>query len=127
VKATLSNKLLLATVKQYAVDFMVEEGFAPGGIDVRDQFVLETAMRAIRISFKYPAKVLQQDREIVRYPATLWSHLLHSIGLGKYATYNAVLLNEHFAFPHIELPDNLKCGATVCFDYRTVTLGKVEL
>jgi hypothetical protein len=127
MNATISKRLFLATVQQFAVDFMVDEGLSPGGIEVRDYYVLESAMRAIRISFKYPAHVLQQDREIARYPATLWSHLLHSVGLGKYATYKAVLLNEHFAFPHIELPDNLKIGAQVCFDYRTVTLGKVEL
>lgn len=106
---------------------MVEQGFAKSGIEAHEQFLLDTAMRAIRISFKYPAKVLQQDREIARYPATLWSHLLQSVGLGKYATYKAVLLNEHFAFPHIELPPEMKIGATVCYDYRIVELGKVEL
>lgn len=121
MNAVLSKKLFLATVQQYAVDFMIEEGFAATGIAVYEQSLLETAMRAIRISFQYPAKVLQQDKEIARYPATLWSHLLHSVGLGRYAKYKIVLLNEHFAFPSIELPPELlKIGATVCFNYRTV-------
>ena len=127
MNATLSKKLFLATIQQYAVDFMIEEGFATGGIEAHDQWVLETAMRAIRISFKYPAKVLQQDREIVRYPASVWSHLLISVGLKRYAKYKIVLLNEHLAFPHIELPPELKIGATVCYDYRIAELGKVEL
>lgn len=121
---TLQRRQFLATVRQYAVEFMVDQGFATGGLEVHDRYVLETAMQALRISFKYPAKVLQQDREIARYPATLWSHLLHSIGLGRYARYKAVLLNEHFAFPNIELPPEMKIGATVCYDYRTVDIGK---
>jgi hypothetical protein len=127
MNATISKRLFLATVQQYAVDFMVEEGFAKNGIETHEQWLLDTALRAIRISFKYPAYVLQQDRIIARYPATLWSHLLISVGLRRWAKWKAVLLNEHFAFPHIELPPELKIGATVCYDYRTVTLGKVEL
>lgn len=122
MNATLQKKLFLATVQQRAVDFMVEEGFAPGGIETREWFVIETAMRAIRISFKYPAKVLQQDHEIARYPATLWSHFLHAVGLGRYAVYKRVWLNEHLAFPHIEIPPEMKIGATVCYDYRIAEL-----
>lgn len=121
----IQQKMFLATVQQYAVELMVDEGFATGGLDVSELYQLESAMRVIRINFKYPAKVLQQDREIARYPATLWSYLLHSVRLGKYATYKVVLLNEHFSFPHIELPHNLKIGATVAYDYRTVTIGPV--
>src|SRR5271157_4156553 len=120
MNATLQRKFFLTTVQQYAVDFMVEQGFATGGLEAREQWLLETAMRAIRISFRYPALVLQKDREIARYPATLWSHLLHSVGLGRYARYRRVLLNEHLAFPSIEIPPQLKVGAQVCFDYRTV-------
>lgn len=123
MNATLSKKLFIATVQQYAVDFLVDEGFASGGIKAYEQFQLETAMRQIRISFKYPAGVLQQDREIARYPATLWSHFLSVIGLKRYARYKVVLLNEHFAFPHIELPPELKIGATICYDYRVVNDG----
>lgn len=113
------KRLFLATVRQYAVDFMVEEGFAASGIDVQEQWLLETAMRSLRISFHYPAKVLQENREIARYPATLWSYILVAIGLKKYATYAVVRLNEHLAFPSIELPPELKIGATLCYDYRT--------
>jgi hypothetical protein len=127
MNATVSNRLFLATIQQYAVDFLVDEGFASGGIKAYEQFQLETAMRQLRISFKYPAKVLQQDREIARYPATLWSHLLVSVGLKRWAKWKVVLLNEHFAFPQIELPPELKIGAQVCYDYRIVGLGKVEL
>jgi hypothetical protein len=126
MNATLQREPFLTTVQQYAVDFMIEEGFAKNGVQAHEQYLLETAMRVIRISFKYPAKVLQQDHEIARYPATLWSHLLQSIGLGKYATYKRVLINEHFAFPHIELPPDLKIGASVCYDYHTV-LGPIQL
>jgi hypothetical protein len=120
MNATLSKKLFLATVQQYAVDFMIEEGFAKNGIETHEQWLLDTAMRAIRISFKYPAYVLQQDRIIARYPATLWSHLLHSIGLKRYARYAVVKLNEHLAFPDIEIPEKMKVGMKVLFDYHTV-------
>jgi hypothetical protein len=127
MNATIKKKLFLATVQQYAVDFMVDHGFATGGLDAQEYFVLETAMQAIRISFRYPAQVLQHDQEIARYPATLWSYLLHAVGLGRYARYKVVLLNENLSFPHIEIPPELKIGATVCFDWRIAELGKVEL
>ena len=126
MNATLQRNLFLTTVQQYAVDFMVEQGFATGGLQAHEQWHLESAMRAIRIAFRYPAVVLQKDHEIARYPATLWSHVLDAVGLGKYARYKRVLLNEHLAFPSIEIPPELKVGAQVCFDYRTV-LGPVEL
>jgi hypothetical protein len=93
---------------------------------VDEQFPLDTAMRALRISFKYPAKVLQKDREIACYPATLWSHLLDAVGLKRFATYKRVLLNEHLAFPTIEIPPELKIGMSVCFDYHT-EIGKCEI
>jgi len=120
VNVTLERKLFLATIKQYCVDFLVEKGWATGGIEVHEQFLVETAMRAIYISFKVPALKLQSDREVARYPATLWSHILHVIGLGKYATYRRVLLNECLTFPTIEIPPEMKVGMRLCYDYRTV-------
>lgn len=114
------NKLFIARVRQYCVDFLVEQGWGTNGFEVHEQWMLDTAMRAMRLSFKCPAVVLADDREIARYPATLWSHLLHSIGLRKYARYTRVLLNECLAFPSVEVPPQLKVGMKVCFDYRTV-------
>jgi hypothetical protein len=123
----LSGDRVVLTVQQCAVDFMVEEGFASTGIQAYEQYLIDTAMRAIRISFKYPAKVLQTDREIARYPATLWSHFFSVIGLRRYARYNVVLLNEHLAFPHVEIPPELKIGATVVYNYRDVgTVGDTQ-
>ena len=29
-------------------------------------------------------------------------------------------LNEHLAFPSIEIPEEMKVGMKVCFDYHTV-------
>ena len=83
MSVTLEKKLFLATVRRYCVDFLVEQGFAAKGLAVHEQWLLDTAMRAIRISFNYPAKVVQQDREIARYPVSLWSNFLHSIGLKR--------------------------------------------
>lgn len=120
MNATLQKKIFLTRVRQWCVDFLVEQGWGVNGLEAHEQYLLETAMRAIRISYKYPALDLQTDREIARYPATLWSHLLSTVGLGKYATYKRVLLNEHLAFPSIEIPPELKVGAYVCHDYRTV-------
>ena len=112
------NKHLLLEVQQYAVDFMVDEGFAASGIQAHEMFLLESAMRAMRISFKYPAQVLKRDEEIARYPATLWSHLLHTLRLRRWARYNVVRLNEHLAFPGIEIPPELKLGAYVTYSPR---------
>ena len=124
MSATVSKRLFLATVQQYAVDFMVEEGFATGGIHVDELFQLEHAMRQIRLSFKYPTQVLQHDREIARYPATLWSHILATIGLCKYAKYKVVLLNEHLAFPSVEVPPESRIGRVfIACDYRVVSDG----
>lgn len=122
MNATIQSKKILATVHQYAVDFMVEEGFAASGLQVHEQWLLETAMKAIRISFKYPAQVLQQDKEIARYPATLWSHVLDALGLYKYARYTRVMLNEHLAFPGIEILPEMKIGAYVCIGHSTVNM-----
>lgn len=125
MNAVIQKKLFLAQVQQYAVDFMVDEKFATGSLTAQEYFVLETAMRTIRISFKYPAKVLQRDREITRFPATLWSHILCAVGLRKYAKFTVVMLNEHLSFPSIELPPNLKIGAFVNYDYHVA--GPVRL
>jgi hypothetical protein len=123
----MTKERFLATVQMRCVDILCEDKMLhPENLTVMSQSLLEPAMDALRFSFKYPAKVLQQDREIARYPASLWSHLLHSIGLGKYATYKRVLLNEHLAFTGIKIPPEMKIGATLCYDYRTV-LGDVEL
>ena len=124
---TMTKERFLATVQMRCVDILCEdEMMHPDNFTALSQQILEPSMAALRFSFKYPAKVLQQDREIARYPASLWSHLLHSIGLGKYATYKRVLLNEHLAFTDIKIPPEMKIGATLCYDYRTV-LGGIEL
>jgi hypothetical protein len=121
-----TNKHLLLEVHQYAVEFMVNEGFAAGGIQAYEQFLLESAMRAIRISFKCPVQVLKRDEEIARYPATLWSHLLHTLRLRRWARYKVVRLNEHLAFPGIEIPPELKLGAYITYSPR-ITLEAVKL
>ena len=124
---TLTRERFLTAVQMRCVDILCEDDMMhPDNLTVMSQRLLEPAMAALRFSFKYPAKVLQQDREIARYPASLWSHLLHSIGLSKYATYKRVLLNEHLAFTSIRIPPEMKIGATLCYDYRTV-LGDIEL
>lgn len=122
MNATIQQKQLLGVVQQYAVDFMLDEGFATSGLQVHEQYLLESAMKMIRVSFKYPAQVLQQDKEIARYPATLWSHVLDALGLYKYARYTRVMLNEHLAFPGVEIPPELKIGAYVCVGYSTVNM-----
>jgi hypothetical protein len=121
MNATLVRELFLTAVQMRCVDILCEdEMMHPENLKVLSQSILEPAMAALRFSFKYPAKVLQQDREIARYPLTLWSHLLHSVGLGKYATYKRVLLNEHLAFTGIKIPPEMKIGMTVCYDYREI-------
>lgn len=122
MNATFQRKQFLAVIQQYAVDFLLDEGFAASGLQVHEQVLLETAMKAIRISFKYPAQVLQQNKEIARYPATLWSHVLDALGLYKYARYTRVMLNEHLAFPGVEIPPELKIGAYVCVGHSTVNM-----
>ncbi len=119
MKTEIQRTLFLTYVRQYCVDFMVEQGWASNGIDVQEQWLLDTAMRAIRITFKYPAVEVQKEKEIARYPATLWSHVLDAVGLKKYATYKRVLLNEHLAFPSVEIPPEMKIGMRVCHDYHT--------
>jgi len=130
VTTTITNerKFFLAHVQQRAVDILCEdEMMHPKNLTAMSQTLVEPAMQALRFSFKYPAKVLQRDREIARYPVTLWSHFLHSVGLGRYATYKRILLNEHLAFTGIEVPPELKVGMTVCYDYREIIGNAPEI
>lgn len=124
---TRQKEIFLMLVKQRCVDLAIDDDqLSPENFETHLQYVLEAAYHALRISFKYPAQALQDNREVARYPVSRWGYFLHAIGLGKYAKWKRVVINEELAFPNIAIPPELtKIGSKICYDFHHVGLDEV--
>lgn len=111
----MSYRLPTIDVKQYELvlrefcssAFVDEESFAPNNVNLHMSFRLEYLSYQLMAVLRLPSKVLQDNKEVARFPTRRWDNFLVSVGLGKYAKFTALRANEFLTFPGIEWPRHM--------------------
>jgi hypothetical protein len=92
---------LTLDLKDYMVSMLLDAGYSvPLKVEVvyRAEYMAYLLMARMRV----PAQVLQEDKVVAEYPASLWDHIKKAVGM-KYAT-EKVKLTEYLLYPTIEVP-----------------------
>lgn len=84
----LSAAYLLDTTAMLDIDFVQHE-------------VPERLAVQLTASLRVPSEVLQDDRVVASYPASLWDHVKQKLGLGHRSV--EVVANETLVYPDIEV------------------------
>lgn len=101
-------------LKQYCVDRLVDAGMKDASKRVRAQmqYSMQYMAEHLCVDLFVLGKDIQ-DREICRYPTTLWQHIRKVLGL--HYQYRAHRLRESMHYPTLPLPPKL--GGHKAFHY----------
>lgn len=93
------------SLQQYASSQMVDANMPDVKLYLEKSIEYNTII--LTMAHRIPTKILQQDREICRYPASNWQWFKQFIPFAK-PKYRIHYLTEHLTFPSIKLPENLQ-------------------
>src|SRR5579859_5197339 len=71
------------------------------------RYMLEDLAYRLTAMMKVPAKVLQTDNEVAKWPARRWDNFLVAVCLDKYAKFKRLHFTEMLLFPAVTVPPNL--------------------
>jgi hypothetical protein len=113
-------KTLELVLRQYCVQTMVDEDeFALGNVKLTMQYRLEWMAYQLMGTLNLPCKVLQDDKEIARFPASRKDMFLVSIGLSRWAKFTSLRANEYITFPKYEFPKSMGSARIVYTTHKS--------
>lgn len=101
---TLDTKELELTFQEYVASTMVS--YEIPDVELHIEKNIKTMCYLISLCHKVPAKILQEKKEICRYPANNWEWVKQFIPFMR-PKYKIHYLTEHVTFPTLKLPENL--------------------